>query len=787
MVACLGGFPARRRDGGPGVRTLGQGLRAKDEPVKGFEAAAALLGKVERSGLGSGMGRVRKPRQDLPVVRKASSARTGDGDPKGVLFVADVSIGPIRRAHLFERLCAAAVVLLMAGTAVGPGAAGSGAGQPPSVLLETATALTAFTPSLASNSSGIVLASWFEQDFEGGSFTSHVYFRMGSTAAGWGAAFTLDGAVAPDLQPPTVALSDSGDGLVIFRAGTYSGGFRPYAVGASVSSWGGVQVIDGGNGEKVSNAPVVAMDANGNGLALWQSDNGTHYSVLSNYFSAGAGWGSPVRLESTPTQNASSPVVGMDAAGNGIAAWSQYDGVRWNIWAARFTPLSGWGAPVLMETDDLASSYGQALAVDPSGDAVLAWAYYGAPNASVFSRRYSAFAGWIPATLLAGGGGEAAYAPAVATYGAGRAAAAYTTDSNGTQEVRARLFDGGWSNASVVAAAPSGRYFGSPRLAAEPSGNLTLVWLDGDEVTYNQNDLWAASLTSSRGWSAPYRVEEATGDVNSAVVVPLTGGRAFAAWSQGYGPAYASHAWVRELSAPDETAPSLTVTEPSEGAKVASPTVNVAGFTEPGAEVTVNGGRAAVGPDGSFSLLIALAAGLNVIQVQAVDPAQNVASQTLSVEFADPLPSLEQEAAARQAELNSTRAELAAVNASLGATAAALAQTQASLAAAQASLSTTQSQLAGAQADLASTRTALNTTQAATTAKDTDLQMKIDAAAGSASTAMLVGLLGLIVGAAAIAMGFMMSKRRPTGALAPPSPPPSMPTAQPPAEPPKTG
>lgn len=49
-VACLGGFLARRQDGEPGVRTLWKGLRALDEQVKGFEAASALLGKVERSG-----------------------------------------------------------------------------------------------------------------------------------------------------------------------------------------------------------------------------------------------------------------------------------------------------------------------------------------------------------------------------------------------------------------------------------------------------------------------------------------------------------------------------------------------------------------------------------------------------------------------------------------------------------------------------------------------------------------------------------------------------------------
>lgn len=104
-----------------------------------------------------------------------------------------------------------------------------------------------------------------------------------------------------------------------------------------------------------------------------------------------------------------------------------------------------------------------------------------------------------------------------------------------------------------------------------------------------------------------------------------------------------------------------------------------------------------------------------------------------------------------------------------------LAATQAELAASEETLEATQADLAAARSELAATRLTLNATQAAQAAQATlqgSQQTKIDSAAASASTATMFGLLGVILGAAAIGLGFMMGRKKGPSPQAPPASPP---------------
>jgi len=73
----------------------------------------------------------------------------------------------------------------------------------------------------------------------------------------------------------------------------------------------------------------------------------------------------------------------------------------------------------------------------------------------------------------------------------------------------------------------------------------------------------------------------------------------------------------------DITPPPLTVTGPRDGLLTNQPTVTVAGRTETGASVTVNGQPVDVNPDGSFSAVLEMKSGPNFITVVASDAAGN--------------------------------------------------------------------------------------------------------------------------------------------------------------------
>ena len=80
----------------------------------------------------------------------------------------------------------------------------------------------------------------------------------------------------------------------------------------------------------------MALDASGNGLAVWSQFDGARTNTWSNRFTLAGGWGAAERIEADNAGGVSGPQVGLDPSGNGLAVWEQSDGVRSDIWSNRF-------------------------------------------------------------------------------------------------------------------------------------------------------------------------------------------------------------------------------------------------------------------------------------------------------------------------------------------------------------------------------------------------------------------------------------------------------------------
>jgi len=86
----------------------------------------------------------------------------------------------------------------------------------------------------------------------------------------------------------------------------------------------------------------------------------------------------------------------------------------------------------------------------------------------------------------------------------------------------------------------------------------------------------------------------------------------------------------------DSEMPQLEITDPQEnqsilGSKNKMMTVN--GITDPGAKVTLNDRFIIVKSDGSFTAVLQLNAGENVLSFRSVDPAGNVTERKITVQF----------------------------------------------------------------------------------------------------------------------------------------------------------
>ena len=86
----------------------------------------------------------------------------------------------------------------------------------------------------------------------------------------------------------------------------------------------------------------------------------------------------------------------------------------------------------------------------------------------------------------------------------------------------------------------------------------------------------------------------------------------------------------------DTTPPPIFVNAGVDGATVDNPAFTVAGTTEPGTQLIVNGTAVVADASGNWSLPVTLVLGPNSIPLKATDPAGNVSTLTITVTYALP-------------------------------------------------------------------------------------------------------------------------------------------------------
>jgi len=202
------------------------------------------------------------------------------------------------------------------------------------------------------------------------------------------------------------------------------------------------------------------------------------------------GWGTAVSLK-IGGGDALYPQVAVDPRGNAIVLWFQYDenpsdGADGNLWAARFTPLEGWGAPVIVSRLNALTADGQSgwyrVATDSRGNTFAIWVDHERAThlSTVLASRFVPEAGWGPSESFdesdvggAGVGGP----PQIAFDGQGNAIAVWT---KGSDTAASRyVLDVGWDQATQVGVPYEGGTcdigFGDAGGRTEPQGALDRV------------------------------------------------------------------------------------------------------------------------------------------------------------------------------------------------------------------------------------------------------------------------------------------------------------------------
>ncbi len=587
---------------------------------------------------------------------------------------------------------------------------------------------------------------------------------------------------------PQVAVDGAGNAFVVWNQHDgiqWSAFSKRYVVGAGWDTT--AEPVELNDTQGVS-LPEIAVDPAGNAIAVWIQCCDSGNTVWANRYPAGGGWGSPERINRGEAGDASEARVGVDGLGNGLAIWLQGNYTVNSVLSSRYAVDLGWRRPERVEPDLGFVSLTPELAVDAGGDAVAVWERDNGTSKDIAGNRYTVGSGWGVAELLKQSAQFFADMPRVVMDGHGNAVAVWEEAAFSDWWVwssRTTAKDG-WG-APVLVHRTSGGLI-EPGIALDLAGGGVATW---EETDADSLDLWAAPYDLSGGWGKPSRIE--TNNVGGIGWTDAPGGAYHLAadaagnilvvWAQSDGAMY--NQWANRFVKPDATPPAVSISSPVNGATTNVSSVVVAGSTEPGARVSVNGVEATVASGGGFSLTLALHPGPNTIVATASDASGNAAAVSIEVTYADPFPGVEALLAQAQADLDAAQGRVATLEAQANATGAQLAAAQArvdllsadanasqgELDAARANLTAAEGRMAAIETDLA----AANAARATAEANQTAAQLRLGALEGSlastqadltaarsdinatkaqtASPAVGDSSMGLVLGAAGIGVG----------------------------------
>ena len=326
----------------------------------------------------------------------------------------------------------------------------------------------------------------------GGTFTAadgttHVQVCTSPDGKTWQAADLGPGGTEPHGgQHPAVALSPDGHAIAVWGA-TACSPICDYIVQAAVrppgGAWGAPVTLTtdlyfGGGGI------VLGMDGAGNAIAAWVGNyaDESHYAVLP----AGGSWG-PVQTLSNGNVQGAAHNLGLAVTPDGSIVVA-FAGGNDAIWAASGTVLRGLSAPVVVASGDYQKDSAPKVALDDAGQASLVWSRSGGTEAATRSPAGT----WSARVVLSS---QSPSSVATAIDGAGNAISVFGSSYSW------HLAGGTWRPATALPAGSSGGL-----VVADPAGTFVYADSSGNAFTFGAGATSFGPGSGSRGSLADLKI-----------------------------------------------------------------------------------------------------------------------------------------------------------------------------------------------------------------------------------------------------------------------------------------
>ncbi|MBL4712227.1 MAG: hypothetical protein JKX75_06975 [Gammaproteobacteria bacterium] len=390
-----------------------------------------------------------------------------------------------------------------------------------SALIETDTVNDAINPQIAIDAAGNATAVWPQGDGTRFNIWSNRY----TAGSGWGTAELIETDNTGNADAPTITVNAAGVAIAIWRQfdGTrFNIWSNRYVVG---SGWGTAELVENDNTGSALD-PKIAMDTNGNALAVWPQGDGVEDNIWSNRYVVGTGWGTPEKIESTSI-NAKEAQISMDASGNALAVWVQPSTAQESAWSNRYVVGSGWGTAVLIETDSAGSTKNPQIAVDNNGNALAVWGQSDGTRDNVMANRYTVGSGWGTAELIETDNAGNATDPQIAVDAGGNALAVWGQFDGSADNIMSNRYTTGtgWGTAELIETEDYEAFL--PKIAFDDSGNAIAIWLQEDA---NQQRSWVNRYTTTVGWGVAEVIDDGINIAYSHQIAILGNGNAVAVW-----------------------------------------------------------------------------------------------------------------------------------------------------------------------------------------------------------------------------------------------------------------
>lgn len=212
-----------------------------------------------------------------------------------------------------------------------------------------------------------------------------------------------------------------------------------------------------------------------------------------------------------------------------------------------------WGTAALLETDDSGGADGPQVVLDADGNAMAIWSQSDGARFNIWANRFVKGTGWGPPEKIETEDAGDALEPRLAADSSGNVLVVWTQGDGVIREdimSNRYLVGTGWGTAQRIETDDSGDAF-LPVIAVAPSGEGIAVWHQQIVGGVGGVDgIWSNRFVPVTGWGVPVRIDVGDGTMgpfNRQEVAIDSGGNAIAVWHQSDGTR--DNIWVNRYTA----------------------------------------------------------------------------------------------------------------------------------------------------------------------------------------------------------------------------------------------